>query len=258
MNAGEQQSRIAERRREARRRLSAWRRRRGSRGATIFLVTLVMTLLAAMGVFAARATSLSGRAAGYLRQSEQSHYLMQHAMVLALNEIDRGATVYGARNANSTVTNQSCTTTAAYPSIKIPCVKFSTDWTKEDAFQAAVRRAQSASGKPLVKPVELPPTLNPDPAQNTPGTFGPWPLLPSMYVEMTDVSELERPPPGTAVSGNGSQFKYRQATLVGISQVGPYPVNGPTAACASPEEKGAATVVVRESGRGQIVFGPVN
>ncbi|MCS6898372.1 MAG: hypothetical protein RMJ98_01125 [Myxococcales bacterium] len=258
MTREEQEIVSRERSQMAKQRLLAWRRRRENRGATIFLVTLVMTLLAAMGVFAARATSLSGKAAGYLRQSEQSHYLMQHAMVLALNEIDRGATVYGARNANSAVTNQACTTTAAYPSIKIPCVKFSTDWTKEDAFQAAVRRAQSANGKPLVKPVELPPTMNPDPAQNTAGSFGPWLLLPSMYVEMTDMAELERPPPGTAVSGNGSQFKYRQATLVGISQVGPYPANGPTAACASPEEKGAAMVVVRESGRSQIVFGPVN
>lgn len=241
----------------ARRRVGRWRARRRQRGATIFLVTLVMTLLAAMGVYAARATSLAGRASGYLRQSEQSHYLMQHAMLLALNEVDRGGAVYGQRNANSKVNTQTCTTTAAYPSAKIPCVKFSTDWTKEDSFQAAVKRAQQAASKPLVKPIELPPTMNPDPAQNTPGSLGPWMLLPSMLVEMTDFSTLDRPPPGTAVSGNGSQFKYLQATFVGIAQVGPYPVGGPTATCASPEEKGAATVVVREAGRGQIVFGPM-
>jgi hypothetical protein len=242
----------------ARRRLQAWRGRRRRRGATIFLVTLVMTLLAAMGLFAARATSLAGRASGYLRQGEQSHYLTQHAMILALNEIDRGATVYGKRNANSLVNNQTCTTTAAYPNTKLPCVKFSTDWTKEDSFQAAVKRAQQADGKPLVKPVELPPTLDPDPAKNTPGSLGPWLLLPSMYVEMTDFSELDRPPPGTAVSGNGSQFKYRQATLVGLSQIGPYPANGPTGTCASQEEQGAAASVVREAARSQIIFGPVD
>jgi hypothetical protein len=258
MTPGASQEMSAERVALARKRLGAWRQRRRRRGATIFLVTLVMTMLAAMGIFAARATSLSGRASGYLRQSEQSHYLMQHAMVLALNEIDRGSTVYGKRNPNSNVVNQLCTTTAAYPLVKIPCTKFSTDWTKEDSFQAAVRRAQAAAGKPLVKPVELPPVLNPDATQNTPGSFGPWLLMPSMYVEMTDISELDRPPPGTAVSGNGSQFKYRQATLVGISQVGPYPKNGPTPACGDAEEKGAATVVVRESGRGQIIFGPVD
>lgn len=234
-----------------------WRARRQQRGATIFLVTLVMTMLAAMGVYAARATSISGRASGYLRQSEQSHYLMQHAMLLALNEVDRGGAVYGQRNANSLVNNQMCTTTAAYPNVKIPCVKFSTDWTKEDSFQAAVKRAQVAGGKLPVKPIELPTEMKMDPSENTPGSLGPWLLLPSMLVEMTDFSELDRPPPGMAVSGNGSQFKYRQATLVGIAQVGPYPVGGPTTTCASPEEKGAALSVVREAGRGQIVFGPM-
>lgn len=243
----------------ARRRLRSWRRRRGTRGATVFLVMLVMTLLSALGVFAARATSLAGRASGYLRQSDQSHYLMQHALILAMNEIDRGSNVYGVRNPNSTVVNQQCTSTAAYPTVKIPCVRFSTDWSKEDAFQAMVRRAQQGGGKPLSKPLEMPGGGNLDPNLNTPGSLGPWMLLPSMYVEMTDISELDRTPPGYQVSGNNpaAQFRFRQATLVSVAQVGPYPANGPTTNCSDAQEKGAATVVARQSGRGQIMFGPI-
>ncbi len=242
----------------ARLRLRALRRRRGSRGATIFLVTLVMTLLTAMGVFAARSTSLAGRSAGYMRQSDQGMYLMQHGMALTLNEIDRGATIYGKRNQNNPLTNQSCTTTAAYPAVKLPCVRFSTDWTKKDSFQTAVERAQQAAGKPAAKPLDMPGGSNLDPNLNTPGSLGPWMLLPSMYVEMTDISDLDRTPPGYAMLGNGSQLKFRQATLVGIGQVGPWPANGVTANCSDVKEQGAATVVARRAGRGQIIFGPTD
>lgn len=237
--------------------VAALRRRRRSRGASVFLVTLVMTMLAGLGVFAARATSLSGRASGYLRQSEQSHYLMQHAMTIALNEIDRGSSAYGKRNGDSIVTNQKCTTTAAYPTVALPCVKFSSSQTGADSFSDSVQRAQTAGSKPKTRPIEPPPAMQMDPAKNTPGSLGPWPLLPAMYVEMTDISELDRAPPGTGVSGllgENSKFKYRQATLVAIAQVGPFPSNGTTAACTDAEERGAATVVSREAGRGQIIF----
>lgn len=235
------------------------RRRRGQRGATIFLVTLVMTMLVALGIFASRATSLSGRAAGYLRQGEQTHYLLQHAMALTLNEIDRGAAVYGDSNPNNPINNQNCSSTAGWPTtVRLPCSKFSTDPATGDgsgSFGKMVDKAQTDGGVTKVPPLSTASTK--DLTTAVPGSLGPWPLLPGMYVEMTDKSAMDRPPAGTAVSGAGSEFQYMQATLVSWAQVGPYPANGPTASCTDVSEKGAALVVSREAGRGQIVFGPV-
>ena len=234
------------------------RRRRRQRGATIFLVTLVMTMLVALGIFASRATSLSGRAAGYLRQGEQTHYLLQHAMALTLNEIDRGAAIYGDANPANPINNQTCSSTINYPGVKIPCAKFSTDPATGDgsgSFGKMVEKAQTDGGTTKVPPISTASTK--DLATAVPGSLGPWPLLPGMYVEMTDKSQIDRPPAGTAVSGAGAEFQYMQATLVAWGQVGPYPVNGPTASCSDVSEQGAALVVSREAGRGQIVFGPV-
>lgn len=244
--------------REAPRPVARRRGRGRQRGATIFLVTLVMTLLAALGVFAARATSLAGRASGYLRQGEQTHYLLQHGMALALNEVDRGKNVYGSKNTNSAVTNQTCSTTSTFPGVTIPCVKFTTDPTSGDgmgSFGQMVNRAQLQAGKSPVPPLSLPNVAD---LSVAPGSLGASRLLPSMYVEMTDFAEMDRTPPGYAVSGGGSQFHFRQATLVGWGQVGPYPANGPTASCSDATEKGSALVVSREAGRGQIIFGPID
>lgn len=238
----------------ARRRLGRWRRRRQSRGATIFLVTLVAVLLTAMGVFAARATSLSGRASGYLRQSEQSHFLMQHALSLSLTAIDANRSEYS--RLDSPVWGTNCLSSSAYPSNQtIRCAKFTSSWAG-DSFLGPVNQAQQQAGALKVPPVTLPPEQQQDPGLNTPGSLGPALLLPAMYVEMTDLANMARPLAGTASSGLGSEFKFRLATLVVAAQVGPSPPNGPTAACTDASEQGTMTVVSREMGRGQIMIGP--
>ncbi|RYE95083.1 MAG: hypothetical protein EOO75_00205 [Myxococcales bacterium] len=221
-------------------------------------MTLVMTMLVALGIFAARATSLSGRAAGYLRQGEQTHYLLQHAMTLTLSEVDQNAAVYADPNPNNPVNNQVCSSTINNPGVRIPCSKFSTDPATGDgsgSFGKMVATAQGNAGLAKVPPLSVASTK--DLATAVPGSLGPWPLLPGMYVEMTDKSQIDRPPAGTAVSGAGAEFQYMQATLVAWGQVGPYPANGPTASCTDVSEQGAALVVSREAGRGQIIFGPV-
>lgn len=60
------------------------RRRAGERGAAIFVVVLVITLLTGIGVYAARSTTLSTAAAGSDRQMTQTHYLTEYGMGLSL------------------------------------------------------------------------------------------------------------------------------------------------------------------------------
>jgi len=65
-------------------------RRTGERGAVIFIVVMVTTLLAAIGVFAIRSASMVDMATGYARQSAQTQGLGLYGVQLAANELGDG------------------------------------------------------------------------------------------------------------------------------------------------------------------------
>jgi hypothetical protein len=64
------------------------RRRSRERGAAVFIVVLVITMLTAIGLFAAHAATLSTIASGHERRMTQTHYLTEYAMQLAIAEIE--------------------------------------------------------------------------------------------------------------------------------------------------------------------------
>jgi hypothetical protein len=68
------------------------RGRRGERGAAVFIVVMVVTLVTAIGVFAARSTSLVDVATGYERQLVQTRLLSDYAGRLATAELATGDT----------------------------------------------------------------------------------------------------------------------------------------------------------------------
>ena len=55
-------------------------RRRNERGAAVFIVVMVMTLLTALGVFAVRSASLADLAAGYEREGAQAALVAEYAV----------------------------------------------------------------------------------------------------------------------------------------------------------------------------------
>lgn len=55
-------------------------RRQAQRGAAVFIVVMVMTLLTAMGVFAVRSASLADQAAGYDREGAQAALVAEYAV----------------------------------------------------------------------------------------------------------------------------------------------------------------------------------
>ncbi|WP_437993200.1 hypothetical protein [Sorangium sp. So ce145] len=65
------------------------RRRSRERGAAVFIVVLVITMLTAIGLFAAHAATLSTIASGHERRMTQTHYLTEYAMQLAIAEIEQ-------------------------------------------------------------------------------------------------------------------------------------------------------------------------
>ncbi|HMJ10125.1 MAG TPA: hypothetical protein VK524_01905, partial [Polyangiaceae bacterium] len=66
------------------------RRRSSERGAAVFIVVMVITLVTAIGVFAARSASLVDIATGYDRQLVQTRLLSEYAGRLTASELGTG------------------------------------------------------------------------------------------------------------------------------------------------------------------------
>ncbi len=64
--------------------------RHTERGAALFVVVMVVTLLTAVGLFAARSTSLVDAATGYARQSAQTIALADYGSRLVASELGEG------------------------------------------------------------------------------------------------------------------------------------------------------------------------
>lgn len=71
--------------------MSARRLRRSERGAAVFIVVMVITLLTAIGVFAIRSATLVDQAAGFGRQGLQTSYLTEYAGRAVTTELGDGA-----------------------------------------------------------------------------------------------------------------------------------------------------------------------
>ncbi len=66
------------------------RTRRGERGAAVFIVVMVITLLTAVGVLAIRRASMTDAAVGYARQADQARYLADYTIRLGSYELGEG------------------------------------------------------------------------------------------------------------------------------------------------------------------------
>ena len=67
------------------------RRHHHQRGAAVFIVVMVITLLTAVGIFAARSASLVDVASGYSRQSLQTEYVSDYGVLLTAHELSTDA-----------------------------------------------------------------------------------------------------------------------------------------------------------------------
>jgi Tfp pilus assembly protein PilX len=64
------------------------RRRRSQAGAAVFLVVMVLTIIAAIGVFSMRSASLVDKATGYSRQSVQATAMAEYAALTAATYLE--------------------------------------------------------------------------------------------------------------------------------------------------------------------------
>jgi len=210
--------------------------RANERGATIFIVVMVMTMLTAIGVFAIRAASLGSATSGYDRQNTQNHYVGEYGLYGAVTELSsaRRDWYYGQMKKGA----EKCTATKGITSATstVPCFPI-----QASDVQASV--SGNFSGRPLFEPATT------SSGTLTPGSLGPSGLDGDFRVEMSDPGPVGRPVAGTDVGGT-SVWKYYQVTLTSVGQVRP---SGDPATCVV----SSAGLAGNETGRAFVVLGPL-
>ncbi len=188
--------------------------RRGERGAALFIVLMVITLLTAIGVFSARAASLVDVASGYNRQAVQTLYVTEYGSRTVASEFGSGTaeSIFAemARGAESCV--QTANVVPAQPGAKVPCYRlFLTD--------LAARIDTNFAGQKIFDQASL----------TAPGSLGPklvdatqTPLSGTFIVEITDPGPPTAPLAGSDAGGTGTSFVRRQVTITGTGQTRPF------------------------------------
>jgi hypothetical protein len=217
--------------------VTARRNDRGNeRGAAVFVVVAVLTMLTAIGVFAIRAASMANQSSGYDRQNTQNHYVGEYGLLSAVAELS--TTRRSAYVQKMGKGGEICAATKGVANLGtgVPCYHlYANDVAKTVQTNFSGRplfEAPSGSGSALV-----------------PGSLGPVALDGDFVVEMTDPGPVGLPVAGTDVGGSAAKFKYLQVTLTSVGQVRP---GGDPAACSA-----GAVVAGNETGRAFVVIGPL-
>jgi len=205
---------------------------RGSeRGAAMFIVVMVITVLAAIGAFSVRAASLAQLASGYVRQSTQNQHISEYGLLAVVTEMNTlRKDLY--RNRMLAQPDPSCYSTqgAANPA----CYKFHGQDIQVNLTNPLFEAAAATEEGTLV-----------------PGSLGPLPMMPLFAVEMFDPGPAARPTPGSDVGGtSGAKTRYEQVTLVSTGRV-QLGVTGGTAVCADEAVAGSATT------KAFLIIGPI-
>jgi len=203
--------------------------RQGQRGAAVFIVVMVLTLLTAVGLFAVRSASMADVAAGYDREGAQASLIAQYAITASAAYLANDpSTVLIGYKASIDKTPQPCQANAlpgTYPSpaprpgcYRLELAEVQTSFTKmsgETVF-APTNRAGGATGSTS--------SLNPN--ETTNATF---------VVEVTDAAKT-----GVPTAGASTAVSQIVMTLTAISQVRPA-----TACAASVSAPAAGQQVMR-------------
>ena len=205
----------------------------GERGAAVFVVVLVISLLSALGMFAVRSAMLTNLTAGYNRQMVQTHYMTEFALSLMASELGGTARQNYADEMWS----------GKYPTL---CAGGST-LTNATCFPVYYSDLQGRVQTYTAANVLLIPAV-----AGTPGSLGPAALEGDLRVELTDIHEAMPPVRGMDLTGTSASPRYYSVTLTATGQVRPQSAD-PAQCDAS--SRAAAGV---EASRAHLVVGPLS
>jgi hypothetical protein len=199
--------------------VQAWRRlarelrsRAGERGTAVFVVLLVLTVLSAIGVFAARAAGLNQRTSGYERGSTQAGYVSDYGANIMLTEMEKNS--WPAMEANMDRGTENCQATMYI------------DAAVGDPARGCVRLTLSEFQGILVR--QGSPAIMFDP---TGGSLGPAPVnrpAPEIVVEVSDKGAGAIPP--------GQTKRGKEVTVTAYGAVRPVLAQDGGGACVTPQE----------------------
>ena len=190
--------------------------RQAQRGAAVFIVVMVLTLLTAMGVFAVRSASLADQAAGYEREGAQASLVAQYAVTATAAYMATGVSGVILDRLELSKTEPappiceanflSATAQAATP--RPPCYRLNLSDLQTSFSRASSEFVFAPSNKPTSDPSSTS-SLNAN--ETTNATF---------VVEITEAAKT-----GVPNAGSGTSSTPVLMTLTAIAQV------RPTAAC---------------------------
>ncbi|HEX9620650.1 MAG TPA: hypothetical protein VF989_10965 [Polyangiaceae bacterium] len=212
-------------------------RRRRERGATVFIVVVVISLLTGIGVYAVRVASMVDAAAGNARQAVQTRYMAEYGALSVLAELGSGtATQYLSMVRAATDDCRSTQFVDVDVAGRAPCYK---------VFMGELAQG----GREFLN----------DPGDEGPGSLGgpvnlidsePIGLRGNFVVELTDPVQTGAPVAGTDIGGTGPRFEYVTVTATSIGQVLPADT---LASC----DARAASVAATQQIRARMVVGPI-
>lgn len=211
------------------------RRARARRGAAVFVVMLVMTLLMGLGMFAVRSASLSDMASGYHRQLTQTHYVADYAVAVISADMLRNAQMHALLMTDPSKMDTRC---EAFDKLLRPTCKLYGYSYLEDK---------------VVQGYEQSNTLIVANASGAPGSLGPVDLEADYRIELSDLHDAWPPLAGSQVSETeGSKPPGPVMITVSVEgQVRPKQIK------AGKWDLTAATAAGVENVRAHLIVGPV-
>ncbi|HET9954705.1 MAG TPA: hypothetical protein VFQ61_09375 [Polyangiaceae bacterium] len=212
--------------------------KRGERGAAVFVVVMAVTLLTAIGLFAAHSATLVDQAAGYARLARQSQHMAEFGTQLATAELGSGA----AEAYLQKMSQRDVTCTANAGTTGAPCyVFFKADFAaRTNALVGDVLfRDQSGDVIDVIGSHADPSNLT-----NTVGD-----VTSEIVVELTEPGPVGVPVAGSDL-GNNLSFRYQKVTVTSTAQM--RPAGFPTCT------EQVASLTGQQSMRAHIIVGPVH
>jgi hypothetical protein len=209
------------------------RRRAPERGAAVFVVVLVVTLLSALGLFAVRSATLTNLASGYNRQATQTHYMGEYALLLMAAELGGPARQNYAEEMWSGTHSDKCQASASLTNPTCFPVYYLDIETRVQSYEPT-------------NELLIPTTAD----GVTPGSLGPGHLEGDFRVELTDIHEGGAAK-GMALTGAHTLPRFFWITVTATGQVRPESADPNQADIVS---RGAAGI---ESSRARMLVGPL-
>lgn len=182
-------------------------RRRHESGAALFIVSMTLTVLASVGIYALAAASNEVRTSGYERQNTQTHFLASYGTFAAAHEISSTKAQFYANLMLNPTTRDTCAALAPVPTNTI------TSPSSLACRRLGINEFANYWG---VSPVDAYGGTVPYSPGVTPGSMGPTLTKADLFVELSDPGNAN-PPPRYGLNLN---FCFLQLTVssTGITQ----------------------------------------